>query len=577
MFLLKKSPASIINPIQPTDIAASDGLKEKLYFLQITKNDLANVNKLQDIIAKHAEAITKRHYDLLKQVPHLAQIMQSHSTIDRLSHTFVEYLNSIPQIVFDQKYVQSRIKIGIVHARIQLSPEWYIGSYVRIYEYLLPYILETFTNRSEASSILLSLNRVLTLDSQLILEAYQEAHEFRFVDTNSQIVEELIQLDKVKPLLVAVDKTISEAINVNLATEELSQSVERVAEHAVQVAENTENLVHQTNLGQQVIYKSLKGFLAVVEEFKETRSKLDHLFEAIDNVTEVVKFIREVAEQTNLLALNAAIEAARAGEEGKGFAVVADEVRKLSVQTQHSVESITGMIDKVKASARSVGDKSDGMSGSLISCVEEAKEAISSLDVIMTKVSEISSFTQHIAAIVQEQSAATHDISNRIVEVLNETEQIKTNANDTGRSIYDVSVKVNDLRNKSLQFIGHMSESQLLRVVRTDHLLWKWWVYNSVLGFQEMDPDKVVDAHSCRLGQWYDSNQSNAAIAALDSYKALYEPHAQIHQLSKTAAQQMQKGSHKEALDTLLQIEKTSTIVVKGIDQLQKDLALAKA
>jgi len=575
LFLLKKSPSSIVNPIQQTDIEALDSLKEKLYFLQITKNDLANVKKLQDIIAKHAKDITKRHYDLLEQVPRLAKIMHSHSTIDRLSSTFVAYLNSIPQIVFDQQYVQSRIKIGIVHAKIQLSPEWYIGSYVRVYEYLLPYILETFTNRSEAGSILLSLNRILTLDSQLILEAYQEAHEFRFVDTNSQIVEELMKLDKVKPLLASVDKAVSEVINVNLATDELSQSVERVAEHAVHVAENTENLVHQTSLGQQVIYKSLKGFLAIGEEFKDTRSKLDHLFEAIDNVTEVVKFIREVAEQTNLLALNAAIEAARAGEEGKGFAVVADEVRKLSVQTQQSVESISEMIDKVKASARSVGDKSNGMAGSLISCVEEAKESINSLDVIMAKVSEISSFTQHIAAIVQEQSAATHDISNRIVEVLNETELIKDNAMDTGRSIYDVSVKVNDLRNKSLQFIGHMSESQLLRVVRTDHLLWKWWVYNSVLGFQEMDPDKVVDAHSCRLGEWYDSNQTNAAVAALDSYKALAEPHKQIHQLSKTAAQQLQKGNHKEALNILLQIENTSTVVVKGIDQLHKDLAKA--
>lgn len=575
MLFGNKSP-QFIHSIQQTDIQASERLQQRLHFLQITSQDAHNVKKLQDLITKHLETITERHNEILGQMPVLAEIINKNSTLERLTKTFKVYLLSIPNVQFDEEYIQSRVRIGQVHSHINLSPEWFIGSYVRIYEYLMPLVLDTFHNRSTASSILLSLNRILMLDAQLVLEAYQEVHEFRFVQTNSEIVEELIQLDKVKPLLVAVNKTVNESMSVSAGTEQLTASVEKVAEHAIQVAENTESLVKQTELGQEVIHKSLNGFLSVVDEFTETRAKLDELFHSIENVSEVVQFIREVANQTNLLSLNAAIEAARAGEEGKGFAVVAQEVRKLSDQTRRSAETITELIDNVRLSANLVGTKSGEMSKSIQQRVEETKEAITSLDQIMYKVSEIGGLTSHIAAIVEEQSAAINDISVRIINVLEQTDNISTNATDTGRSIYEVSVKVNELRNQSLNYLSHINDAQLLRVVKTDHLLWKWRVYNSVLGFEQLDVSKLDDHDHCRLGEWYNANKKHPIIGALASFQALQEPHVHIHQLTRHATDLLRLGKHQKAMDSLSQIETTSHNVIKHIDQLHEDLRKVK-
>lgn len=64
------------------------------------------------------------------------------------------------------------------------------------------------------------------------------------------------------------------------------------------------------------------------------REGVKQLAQATQNISEVVKFVRQIAEETNLLALNASIEATKAGESGKGFSVVAYEIRKLAEQTK---------------------------------------------------------------------------------------------------------------------------------------------------------------------------------------------------------------------------------------------------
>lgn len=569
--MLFTSKSVSIKPLQQTDVKTFERLQQKLYYLQVTSDDFDRLAKLEKLIEQHAEPITKRHYDLLGQIPHLKQMMSKHSTIERLTKTFIAYLNSIPQVEMNEEYLRSRTKIGFVHSHIQLAPEWFIGAFTRIYEYLIPHIMKEFSSKT-AGEMMLSLNRILTLDALIVLEAYQEAHEFRFVETNSQIVEELIHLDKVKPLLDGVSKTISESMSVSAASEQLSASVIEVAEHAVQVAEKTEDLIQQANTGQQVIQKSLNGFMTVVEDFSETKSRLDDLFHAFENVTEVVQMIREVADQTNLLALNAAIEAARAGEEGRGFAVVAGEVRKLSEQTKHSVESITQMIENVRDSASIVGDKTNEMTDHIKLRVEETKEAMSSLDLIMKQVGEIGDLTGNIAAIVEQQSAATQDISDRTVEVLKQTEDIYKNASDTGRDLYEVSVTVDNLRKQSLNYISRLSNYQLLRAVKTDHLLWKWWVYNAVLGYHQIDSDQVGDHHQCRLGKWYDENKKNAKITALPAFQALEEPHVKIHQLAKQASEWLKSDEQERAVACLQEMDKLSKLVVEAIDQLQQEL-----
>ena len=130
------------------------------------------------------------------------------------------------------------------------------------------------------------------------------------------------------------------------------------------------------------------------------------LAEAAEKIGTVVDLIQDIAEQTNLLALNATIEAARAGEAGKGFAVVAQEVKSLANQTAKATGEIGEHIALVQA---------------------ETREAVGAIDVIGKTITRIDEIAASIASAVEEQVAATGEISRNVQEAANGTQEVTQN------------------------------------------------------------------------------------------------------------------------------------------------------
>jgi methyl-accepting chemotaxis protein len=138
-----------------------------------------------------------------------------------------------------------------------------------------------------------------------------------------------------------------------------------------------------------------------------------------DRIGAIIGLIRNIAEQTNLLALNATIEAARAGEAGKGFAVVASEVKALATQTAKATEEIATQIAGIQMSTQG---------------------AVGSIRAIIGRIGEINVFTSSIASAVEEQEAATREISANVaiaaegaMTVSSNVAAVTTAASETGR------------------------------------------------------------------------------------------------------------------------------------------------
>jgi methyl-accepting chemotaxis protein len=175
------------------------------------------------------------------------------------------------------------------------------------------------------------------------------------------------------------------------------------------VSSASEELISSVREISLQVQQSSEVASAAVEQAQKTNGRVSALSQAASRIGDVVELINTIAGQTNLLALNATIEAARAGEAGRGFAVVASEVKALAEQTAKATGEISQQISGIQAATQdSVG-------------------AIKEIGDTIGRMSEISSM---IASAVEQQGAATQEISRNIQHAAQGTQQVSSNIAD---------------------------------------------------------------------------------------------------------------------------------------------------
>jgi methyl-accepting chemotaxis protein len=192
---------------------------------------------------------------------------------------------------------------------------------------------------------------------------------------------------------------------VAAASEEASTNVQSVASATEQMASSVNEISRQVQASANIANEA-------VVQARKTNDRVGELAKAAARIGDVVELINTIAGQTNLLALNATIEAARAGEAGRGFAVVAQEVKALAEQTAKATGEISQQITGIQAAT------------------DESVVAIREIGDTIGKMSEIAST---IASAVEEQGAATQEISRNVQQAAQGTQGVSANITDVQR------------------------------------------------------------------------------------------------------------------------------------------------
>lgn len=434
-------------------------LNERLNYLGIDASVRDDLRSLLPLIEPELPVILEAFYAHIASHDETRDFFSSRERVETASKRQAEHWRRLFTGQFDEAYEESARRVGLVHHKINLSPSLYMGGYAFVIERLQAAILgagysRVFNRASTLARKLGAVTKAVTLDMDLALEVYI---------SNAENAQRQAGMDEISAQFEAEFLAIADDVAQSAAM--VRDAVDLISQKAYDSVDMSQTMISKSS----TMKENVDGIAAAVEEMTgsireiseqttetarmgasatdaitatgETMSKLTH---AAQSVGEIVSLIEGVAEQTNLLALNATIEAARAGEAGKGFAVVATEVKALASQTAGATEQISAQV----ADMQSI-----------------VTQAVQSIEAIGDIVSSFGSVGASISAAVEEQSAATQEISRNtsisadtMIDVHRIISDVGGEAEMAGEATKSVSEQVVRLQDRSAQMRENVGE-----------------------------------------------------------------------------------------------------------------------
>ncbi|MDP2697611.1 methyl-accepting chemotaxis protein [Thalassospira sp.] len=240
----------------------------------------------------------------------------------------------------------------------------------------------------------------------------------------------------------AADESSHQATVVAAAADEASANVQTVAAATEELSASIHEISEQVS-------KSSTIASTAVSEAERANTMVAGLADAADKIGAVVSLINDIASQTNLLALNATIEAARAGEAGKGFAVVAQEVKNLANQTARATDDIAQQVGSIQEETRQT-----------VGAIEKVSETISSINEIATAIASAveqqGAATAEISGNIQQASAGTNEVSSSIGIVRTASQQTGEAASNVQQGATELAVQARELDQQVKAFLGRI-------------------------------------------------------------------------------------------------------------------------
>lgn len=418
---------------------------------------------------------------------------------------------------------------------------------------------------SQEQSHIVNEEKILGLEKSL--NRKEECNVNVLVKLN-ELLQFMTQLDYVKEMILDVNVQSEMVENVTTSSEELSTATEDISVFVQNSHKDTHDSIGISKASIDKINESFNKIEATMEKTNEVREIMHLVNDEAKKIDDMVVIIKNVADQTNLLALNASIEAARAGEHGRGFSVVADEIKKLAENTKSQVEVIRNVVSSLTKEISRTSTALDEAATSFNDSKSFVDDAVRSINGINDILASIGNSFMEISANVEEQTASTQEMSSNLMVINEKTIVLKDNTVKTGEAFYNISKIVDELRILAYEEADCIDTKTQIEICISDHLIWRWRVYNMILGFEQLNENTVGTHHTCRLGKWVEKQDlTNPRIK--EYFVKLEVPHAQLHNLAKEAIRAYNNKDIDGAERILRQMDIASKEVVGVLKQLK--------
>ncbi|MCR8846707.1 globin-coupled sensor protein [Paenibacillus sp. SC116] len=390
----------------------------QLDMIQLTTNDLGMLHLAQPYLLPWLDEISEAFYASVLQVESLKQMINQHSSVEKLRVTLRKHIEEMFDGLINEAYVEKRMRIAAIHYRIGLEPKWYMGAFQKVQAVVFERLMLHAANPKLAIQVVHSFNKVLNLEQQLVLEFFEmkrQQAEKEHIRQKDQLHKQISKLsEQLASLSVRTNDAIQEMVSYGI---ELNNSTQQTANSSIATQRNAEE-------GKKFMNELTVSIQQIDVDMQQVEQHMSALKMTTEHIASIAQSIIAIADHTHLLSLNASIEAAHAGDRGAGFSIVAKEVNKLAVSTKQTVNNIENLIINSTEVTKTVVDVISAVQNNAGQVRTNAELTMEKFSNIVTGISESASQLNIISNSIQSLSDAIQSISESTEQVASSAEQL---------------------------------------------------------------------------------------------------------------------------------------------------------
>lgn len=411
-------------------------------FLDLTDADAQLLAEMQPMIRQHAVRIVDAFYANVAKYPALTEMIQRvGSNMERLKITQREYLIGMFDGTYDTAYMETRLRIGVVHFNIGLGPRYYLGSY-SVYFALLSELINARWpfNGAKRLRAVRAVNKILSLDAQIAIDSYV----LSLIGSIRATVTDVHA--GISAQASAASEQAAAVAQTSTSLEEIRETSNQTMTKATDMASGAEQALDEGSRGLSEVEAGVAAIGSIRTQVEDIARNIVRLSEQSRRIGEITATVNNLAQQSKMLAINASIEAAKAGEAGRGFAVVAEEVGNLAEQSEEATAQVRQMLDEVQsATEKAVMATEEGTKkvDHGVTLIQGAGATMASLHKVIEQTAIAS---QQIVGSVRQQTLGIGQVSDAMSDINKVTTQFVTSSAQIKRSVEDLSGYVDRLK-----------------------------------------------------------------------------------------------------------------------------------
>ena len=425
---------------------ANPEIAARLQFMEMDAEALEHLRRLRPVVEREMKKALDRFYSKLRSTTETKHFFRDDGHVERAKGAQLGHWDAISAGQFGAKYYDDVRKVGVTHARIGLTPQWYVGGYALILDHLLKSaVVETWPRglmgprggAEAAGQAMGAMVRAVLLDMELAISIYLEAlDERRAAAEAARNAAEKATQEAVGAIGAGLSELASKRLTARIR-EQLPEAFAKLQADFDSAASQLQAAMQTVAGGADAITASGKEILVASDDLarrtEQQAANLEETAAALSGITlevskaaasaaearKIVKGARGEAEQSSGVVNNAIAAMGRieksSGEIGKIIGVV-DEIA-----FQTNILALNAAVEEVSAGVKLVAETGDSLVRivSWVAQIEDTVAQIASytqeqsagLSQVNTAVAQIDHLTQQNAAMAEQATAASRSLA----------------------------------------------------------------------------------------------------------------------------------------------------------------------